>query len=39
VDRDQDELQLDLFVLHQIDGQWRIVDGLADLDPDELPAT
>jgi hypothetical protein len=39
VDRDQDELQIDLFILREIGGQWRIVDGLADLDPDSISAS
>jgi hypothetical protein len=39
VDRDPDELQIDLFVLREIGGQWRIVDGLADLDPESIPVS
>lgn len=36
-DRDPDETQVDLFVLRAIDEDWKIVDGLADLDPSSIP--
>ncbi|HRA46851.1 MAG TPA: hypothetical protein PK819_02145 [Thermomicrobiales bacterium] len=32
VDREQDDTQVDLFVLAQISGSWRIVDSAADID-------
>ena len=38
VDRDEDDLQLDMLILREIDDRWRIVDGLADLDPDSISA-
>ena len=33
-----DESQIDLLVMREIDGRWLIVDGLTDLDPDDLPS-
>jgi hypothetical protein len=38
VDREEDDLQIDMFILREVDGEWRIVDGLADLDPESLTA-
>jgi hypothetical protein len=36
-DRDQDETQVDLYVLRKSGDEWRIIDGLADLDPEAIP--
>lgn len=35
---DQDHTQVDLFIMRELDGDWLIVDGLTDLDPESLPA-
>ena len=37
-DRDSDETQVDLYVLRKIGDEWKIVDGLADVDPESVPA-
>lgn len=39
VDRDQDDSQIDVFVLRQIDGTWKIIDGASDLSMPEAAAT
>jgi hypothetical protein len=36
-DREQDDSQIDLFVLRNVDTRWLIIDGLTDLDPQSLP--
>lgn len=38
-DRDPDEIQVDLYVLRRTGDEWKIVDGLADVDPESLPAS
>lgn len=32
-----DQSQIDLLVMSEIDGEWLIVDGLTDLDPEQIP--